>query len=253
MNRFYGKVPLFLLAAAVGLLILFSPAIRTFFTAFTTTIQTIYFDTRKSIDDVIERHFMQAATIEKLRRKEKFLEKKMIVCRSDAQSYHAMKSALAPRPDRNVTAIAVRSQGYALLGNFQQLWLEDFPEYNPLRNYGVVRAGYAIGIVVEEKRRPLMILAGDKSCNFAVYIGKNRAPGIAMGKDARHMVVRYIPEWMKLSKGDMVFTSGLDHIFPMGIPVGRVLSMEKGQGFKNAEIELFGDTLHPDYVWIVTR
>jgi hypothetical protein len=35
--------------------------------------------------------------------------------------------------------------------------------------------------------------------------------------------------------------------------VGRVLSIRNMQGFKNADIELFGDTLHPDFVWVVGR
>ncbi|WP_300361359.1 rod shape-determining protein MreC [Hydrogenimonas sp.] len=253
MNRFYGKVPFFILAGIVGILILYSPAIRDFFTAFTSTIQTAYFDLRKSIEEGVQRHWMQADTIDTLNRKVQNLEKNLILCRSDIRKYQAMKEALDPRPDVNATVEAVRVKGYALLGNFQQLWLEDFPDYNPLKNYGVIRGGFAVGIVVEEKRRPLMILAGDKACNFAVYIGKNRAPGIAMGKDPKHMVVKYIPEWMRLAPGDRVFTSGLDRIFPIGIPVGKVLSIRNMQGFKNAEILLYGDTLHPDYVWIVGR
>ncbi|WP_201352791.1 rod shape-determining protein MreC [Hydrogenimonas urashimensis] len=253
MNRFHGKIHLFLIAAAVAGLIFYSPAVRNFFTAFSSTVQSTYFDTKKEIEDAIARHLMQAATIESLQTKEKNLEKELILCRSDARKFHAISESLHLRPDTNLSIMAVRAKGYALLGNFQQLWLEDFPEYNPMKNYGVIRAGFAIGIVVEEKRRPLMILAGDKACNFAVYIGKNRAPGIAMGKDAKHMVVKYIPEWMKLNIGDRVYTSGLDQIFPIGVPVGRVLSVRNMQGFKNAEILLFGDTLHPDYVWVVAR
>ncbi|WP_300367432.1 rod shape-determining protein MreC [Hydrogenimonas sp.] len=251
MIKTYGKIPLFLLLLIVGGLVLYSPTIRTFFTAFTTTIQDLYLDTKQSIQDGIERHVKQAETIETLRKREKSLEKRLIRYQSDVQNYYAMKSSLGLKPDGNITIVPVRAKGYALLGNFQQIWLEDFPDYNPLKNYGVIRAGYAVGIVVEQRRRPLMILAGDKECNFAVYIGKKRAPGIAMGKDVRHMVVKYIPEWMKLHIGDEVFTSGLDHIFPLGIPVGRVQSIEKMQGFKNAEITLYGDTLHPNFVWVV--
>ncbi|BDY13758.1 rod shape-determining protein MreC [Hydrogenimonas cancrithermarum] len=254
MTRFYGrKLSFFLLLVIVGGLILYNPAIRTLFTAFSTTIQSLYFDTKHSVEEAIEHHFFQSKTIERLRRREIGLEKELLGCRQDARKYYAIIEELGIRPDNNATFIPVPSLGYALLGNFQQIWLRRFERYDPSKNYGVVRNGFAIGIVVEQKGRPLMILAGDPSCNFAVYIGDNRAPGIAMGLDARHMVVKYIPEWMKLEIGDEVFTSGLDRIFPLGLPVGRVLSLEKMQGFKNAKIELFGDTLHPDYVWIVDK
>ncbi|WP_456451580.1 rod shape-determining protein MreC [Hydrogenimonas sp.] len=252
-SRFFGKLPLLALLVAVGLLALYSPAIRAFFTAFSSTVQSGYLQLKSDIDTAIEKHLRQAEAIERLRQKERALEKSLVLCRSDAASYRAMKAALGMRPDANMSVVAVRAQGYAKLGNFQQVWLESFPDYNPLKNYGVIRAGYAVGIVVEERRRPLMILAGDRECNFAVYIGANRAPGIAMGATPRTMVVKYIPEWMKVEPGDKVFTSGLDHLFPPGIPVGRVLSIRNMQGFKNADIELFGDTLHPDFVWVVGR
>ncbi len=164
-----------------------------------------------------------------------------------------MIRALGVTPEVNATIYPVPAMGYAKLGDFQQVWLETFPGYDPLKNYGVIHKGFAVGIVVAQKHRPLMILAGDKSCSFAVYIGHVRAPGIATGEDARHMVVRYIPEWMKIERGDEVVTSGLDRIFPPGVPVGRVLSIRKMQGFKNARIEIFGDTLHPDFVWVTAR
>ena len=65
------------------------------------------------------------------------------------------------------------------------------------------------------------------------------------------MIVRYIPEWMRIAPGDEVITSGLDRIFPIGVPVGRVLSIRRQEGFKVAKIELYGDTLHPNFVWVV--
>jgi rod shape-determining protein MreC len=251
--RFFGKVPLLATAAVVGLLVLYSPDIRTFFSAFASTIQNGYLQLKENLRDAYEEHLSQVETIERLKARERELERDLVHCRSDAANYHALKTALGVKPDCNMSVVAVRAQGYAKLGNFQQVWLESFPDYNPLKNYGVVRDGNAVGIVVEERRRPLMILAGDRECNFAVYIGPKRAPGIAMGLDPRRMVVKYIPEWMRVEPGDRVFTSGLDHLFPAGIPVGKVLSIRNMQGFKNAEIELFGDTLHPDFVWVVGR
>jgi rod shape-determining protein MreC len=216
-------------------------------------VQQSYLQTKERVHEAYLRHLRQAERIADLERENRELQKRLVLYRSDATRFHALKEALGVKPDTNATLYAVQPLGYAKLGNFQQLWLEEFPAYNPLRNYGVIRAGYAVGIVVEERRRPLMILAGDRGCKFAVYIGTDRAPGIAMGLDARRMVVKYIPEWMKVQPGDKVYTSGLDRIFPAGVPVGQVVSIRKMQGFKNAEVALFGDTLHPDFVWVVGR
>ncbi len=236
----------------VVLFSLYSTSVRTFFIAFTSTVRSAYIDLRDSLHDVVERHTNQAERIERMKKEYELLEKRLMACGSDAAQYRYMLKALKMGPDTNATFKPVRPEGYAMIGNFQQLWLDRFENFNPLKNYGVVRDGFAIGIVVEKKMRPLMILAGDPECTFAVYIGGVRAPGIAMGSDERHMVVKYIPQWLRLKPGDEVVTSGLDHIFPPGIPVGRLLSTQKMQGFQNAYIELYGDTLHPDFVWITS-
>ena len=252
MIKIGSRTLLLLLGAGVAVLVYYSPTLRTFFTAFTTTVQELYHDATESVEQSIRRHWRQAEIIDALQQKIRRVEADCIRYRSEAEKYEALRKALGlRRPDINMTVVPVRALGYARLGNYQQVWLQDFPEYNPLRNYGVIRAGNAVGIVVEQRRRPLMILAGDEECKFAVYIGASKAPGIAMGRDARHMTVRYIPEWMQVTPGDEVFTSGLDRIYPPGVPVGRVLSIRKMQGFKDARIELYGDTLHPDYVWVV--
>ena len=253
MIKIGSRTLLLLLAAGVAALVYYSPTLRTFFTAFTTSVQELYHDAVESVEEGVRRHWRQAETIDAQRKTIRRLEADCIRYRSEAEKYRQLRNALGfRRPDLNMTVVPVRALGYARLGNFQQVWLQDFSEFNPLRNYGVLRAGKAVGIVVEQRRRPLMILAGDRECKFAVYVGASKAPGIAMGLDARHMTVRYIPEWMQVAEGDDVFTSGLDRIFPPGVPVGRVLSVRKMQGFKDARIELYGDTLHPDYVWVVT-
>jgi len=252
MNRFNRKVTLLILLGIVVLFSLNSSSVRTLFVAFTSTVRSAYMQITHSIERGVEEHLFQAKKIEELQNELKLLQKRALECGSDAAKYRSLKRAMGIESDSNATFEIVRPQGYAMVGNFQQLWLDGFKNFNPVRNYGVVRNGYAVGIVVEKSGRPLMILAGDPECTFAVYIGEARAPGIATGADARRMVVKYIPQWLKLKAGDEVTTSGLDHIFPPGIPVGRVLSTRKMQGFQNAYIELYGDTLHPDFVWVAS-
>ncbi len=252
MNRFNRKITLLILLGIVILFSLYSSSVRTLFVSFTSTLRSLYLDFTYSVEKRADEHLFQAERVEELQKELELLQKRFLVCRSDAAKYRSLKEAMGIEADSNATFEIVRPQGYAMVGNFQQLWLDGFKRFDPAKNYGVVRNGYAVGIVVEKSRRPLMILAGDPECTFAVYIGDERAPGIATGMDARRMVVKYIPQWLKLKTGDEVRTSGLDHIFPPGIPVGRVLSTRRMQGFQNAYIELYGDTLHPDFVWVVT-
>jgi len=167
------------------------------------------------------------------------------------ETYNSLKKELLLHNNINISSQIIQPLRFAQLGNFQKLWLEKFKDYDPKYIYGVMKDGNAVGVIVEKQNRPLMILAGDPECNFAVYIGKSKAPGIAFGLDARTMIVRYIPEWIKINIGDKVVTSGLDHIFPIGVPVGEVLKTKKMQGFQDAQIRLYGDTLHPNFLHLV--
>jgi len=60
MNRFYRKkLSFFLLFVIAGGLILYSPAIRMLFTAFSTTVQTLYLDMKYLVEGAVERHFFK--------------------------------------------------------------------------------------------------------------------------------------------------------------------------------------------------
>jgi len=89
MTKFYGrKLSIFLLLLIVGVLGFYSPFIRNFFVAFSTTIQTFYLDTKEKIEEVTARHFLQSQTIERLRQQVHQLEQEMLTCRYDAHKYH---------------------------------------------------------------------------------------------------------------------------------------------------------------------
>ena len=250
-RRFFRRIPLLALTAVLAALLYFGPMLRNGLFELSVSLQHLFVSFRDAIAKSIDAHFHQVETIERLRRERRRHLELVLNCRADAMRYAAMRSALEGLNDHNVSVRAARPYGYVEPGNFQRLWLEPFEGFDARQNYGVVRGGYAAGMVVGQEGRPQLLLAGDGECGFAVYVGAVRAPGIAMGEDARHMTVRYIPEWMRIAVGDEVVTSGLDHLFPVGVPVGKVEAIQKGEGFKNARITLYADTLHPDFVWVV--
>jgi len=252
MNRFFYKTPSFVFVLVIaGALVYYSPALRMYITQFTDSINSFYHSIVNSIYETINIHTFQAKRIKELKDELNSCKDSFYTFRSDIEQYHSLKKELLLHNDVNISSQIIQPLGYAQLGNFQKLWLERFKDYDPRYIYGVLKDGSAVGIIVEKQNRPLMVLAGDPECNFAVYIGKSKAPGIAFGLDAKTMVVRYIPEWIRISIGDKVVTSGLDYIFPMGVLVGEVLKIKKMQGFQNAQIRLYGDTLHPNFLHLI--
>jgi rod shape-determining protein MreC len=124
--------------------------------------------------------------------------------------------------------------------------------------YGLLYNDKTAGIVRKadgnrNSGEPLALLNSDPKCSYAVYVGQFKAPGIAMGKNEREMIVRYIPEWMILKVGDEVVTSGLDGLFYAGLSVGKVTEIHKVHAYKEAIIEPYFKPFHPSFFYVVEK
>lgn len=73
-----------------------------------------------------------------------------------------------------------------------------------------------------------LLLLTDINFSTSVRLQEGRNEGIISGTGARKCVLKYIPYEEDVKAGDIVITSGLDALFPPGIPVGYVSKIEKG-------------------------
>ncbi len=81
-----------------------------------------------------------------------------------------------------------------------------------------------------------VLLMTDLNSRLAVMGQLHRTPCIISGKGAGEpMQVLYVPLNAPIERGELLVTSGLDDIFPKGIPVARVTAVER------SEISLFLD------------
>jgi rod shape-determining protein MreC len=64
--------------------------------------------------------------------------------------------------------------------------------------------------------------------------------GVLKGQGKPMCKVDYVPFEDKIAAGDLLFTSGEDHMFPRGFPVGVVKSVRNGQPFKEIWAEPSG-------------
>jgi len=67
------------------------------------------------------------------------------------------------------------------------------------------------------------------------------------------MIIKFIPKWHKIQKGDRVFTSGLDNIFFSNVPVGIVTSVEIQSSYKVAHIRTYSDIYHPKTFFLINN
>lgn len=67
-----------------------------------------------------------------------------------------------------------------------------------------------------------IMLLRDPNFSVAVRLQESRYEGVLTGTGQRYCVLKYVPTENPVKEGEIVVTSGLDGIFPQGLPVGRV-------------------------------
>lgn len=162
--------------------------------------------------------------------------------------FKANNSALKTNPKVEL----VRTISYEKFGDLNRIWI-DIKDYNASKIYGLTYNELVAGIVVPKNNQPLGLLNRDFQSSYAVYVGSNKAPGIAHGNNAQNLVIKFIPAWFKIHEGDEVITSGLDEIFFKGLKVGRVISVKKSQGYQNAVIEPYYKANDPNYFHMIRK
>lgn len=241
---------LLLFLALFGGALYSSTALQGPFLSLLNSVKSGYHHLVTSVEDAIDEHFLQQSTIRRLRDElEKYEESHLIlhqVATELNQLFAENNSSFKARPNVSL----VRTISYANFGDTNKVWL-DMEDFNASKVYGLVHKELVAGIVVAKHERPLALLNGDPKSSYAVYVGKNRAPGIAHGKNAKELIVEFIPTWIEIEPGDEVVTSGLDRLFFAGLKIGRVRSVKQSEGYQNAVVEPYYDSSNPGYFHVI--
>ena len=95
-------------------------------------------------------------------------------------------------------------------------------------------------------------LLTNADASTGVMVERTRSPGVARGTENLLLDLNYINNTEEVNAGDVVVTSGLDGIYPKGLPVGRVTDSEKGKtGFRSIRVEPSADLLRIEEVLIL--
>ncbi len=71
-----------------------------------------------------------------------------------------------------------------------------------------------------------VLLISDVNFSASVRIKETRVEGVVSGTGTEECTLKYISKEEELKEGMTVVTSGLDRLFPKGIPVGKISSIE---------------------------
>jgi rod shape-determining protein MreC len=138
----------------------------------------------------------------------------------------------------------------------QESWLETLVLYTgtvaPRRNQPVLTDQGLVGrVTVPAGRYAKVLLLSDPSFVVSAMIVRTRQRGLVRGGDV--LQLENFPLLADVEVGDEVVSAGIDGVFPRGIPIGRVVSVEPGQGlFQEIEVEAAVDFAALDQVYVLT-
>ena len=112
-----------------------------------------------------------------------------------------------------------------------------------------VRSGMAVivseGIVGKTgavyPRSSMVVLISDSEAGAGVLLAGSGEPGVLRGMGSEDCRIDYIGPQVPVSVGEFVYTSGLDGVFPRGLPVGRVIAVEDGVEAKAVRVRPLAD------------
>jgi rod shape-determining protein MreC len=105
------------------------------------------------------------------------------------------------------------------------------------KGMAVITGDGIIGKVIDSFPSAAQVqLITDSLFGAGVVSQKNRVYGTLKGQGHNRCVVDRVQNEDKVEMGEMFFTTGEDRIFPKGLPVGRVVSVQTGPIFKSIEV-----------------
>ncbi len=248
-----GLLGFFLLSIALLLgALYFTNIIQKPFISTLNNIKINYHDITELISTNIEKHFFQASHIEELEEKIALYENNHLVMQQLASEVNDLFALNQSKLLTDPKVELVRVISYQKFGDLNRVWL-DIQDYNSSKIYGLTYKELVAGIVIDKNDKPLALLNRDIKSSYAVYVGSNKAPGIAHGNSSQNLIIKFIPAWFTLKKGDEVITSGLDKIFFKGLKVGKVISVTKSGGYQNAVVEPYYKANNPNYFYMITK
>ncbi len=206
----------------------------------------------QEIEDKGHSYLFQQESIEKLAKENRILRKRLLEQThyiKQVKDIYDVLPRLSKLPVKNIALTSTIS--YVKLNSFSQIMLTKPKGLSEKKIYGLMQNSVVAGIARLRNNQLYGYLTSDSKCRFSVFIGEEQAPGIAIGQEKNTMIVKFIPKWHKIKKGDKVVTSGLDNIFFAGLPVGVVTKVDTQSAYKVAYIKTYADIFHPKVFFLI--
>ena len=176
------------------------------------------------------------------------LEAELLKAREENRGMKAAENLFAESGFAKAEAKAARVIGYDPVSVFRSITIDRGTEDGVAPDQAVVSGGGVIGRVMKAgNRNSQVLLVTDLNSSVDVLDARTRARGLLVGKRQELGLRRerwltqaeYVSSSEEIRSGDLLLTSGLDGVFPKGLPVGVVSRVKKDDSglFWQAEVE----------------
>jgi len=240
MPRSIREIAIILLFIAGGLVILFStgtqPGNSAVGRALYTVIrpfQQVVFGIHSRIGNVWHSYFDLVGVKEQnkaLQGEIKKLQQQNAALVFKERENRRLRKLLNLKRQHEFPSIVARVIGEDAVGWYKTLFIDRGAGDGVLPDMSVTVAEGVVGRVTRSSRDMSQVtLLTDPGLSAGCRIARTRDRGVVSGALDNGCVLRYIRLEADIRPGDEVVTSGLDGIFPRGLPVGRIASVSKGE------------------------
>ncbi len=162
----------------------------------------------------------------------------------------SLKDLLNVLPEPEQSYITTRVIGDSGSSFVKSLIIQAGTSENVKKGQAVLGDKGMIGRVIETGRNASRILlVTDINSRVPVIVEGSNQKAVLAGTNEAMPVLEHLPPDVLIEKGARVITSGHGGMFPQGLPVGQVTSIEKGI----VEVTLYSDPANASYVQIIEK
>lgn len=152
--------------------------------------------------------------------------------------------------------LTARVIGHDILGQHSTLFIDKGSDDGVVPGQAVITPIGVVGSVLNTEKSFSQVLAlTDRYSDIDAVIDRSRARGILEGVSPTVCRLKYLQRTDDVQVGDLVLTTGLDHIFPKGFPIGKVTRVEKKDyGItQEVQVEPLVSTFDSEAVFVVLK
>jgi len=160
--------------------------------------------------------------------------------RASAQSARSLEALLGLRRAIEESTVSARVIAGDAVPYFRTVTIDRGQGSGVRRDLAVISPDGVVGRVVGDpgQRAAKVQLLVDRNAAAGALIERTRVAGLVVGDPGDGVLgMAYVSEFEDVRVGDVVVTSGIDGIYPKGLPIGDVVGVSSGQGlYRTIEI-----------------